>query len=205
MWIQSFLVKKADIQSLFEELKNQNFNGRWLPEPSEFHNVYSREFYDSDAYNYYRNEEGYCEEAEIRGIPNVSVIPTSIEYRYESSSDYSLDETLDILKPCQLFVQKMKLRLKENESYFYDSTGELVFFDDGESQKRQNALMGDKEKILNFIKKSDYTIMWSLLGEKQITNVFDFKAERYLPSYSQIAYLREDGKIVQSKRKTFSR
>ena len=151
------------------------------------------------------NEEGYCEEAEIRGIPNVSVIPTSIEYRYESSSDYSLDETLDILKPCQLFVQKMKLRLKENESYFYDSTGELVFFDDGESQKRQNALMGDKEKILNFIKKSDYTIMWSLLGEKQITNVFDFKAERYLPSYSQIAYLREDGKIVQSKRKTFSR
>jgi len=205
MWIQSFLVKKADIQSLFGELKNQNFNGRWLPEPSEFHNVYSREFYDSDAYNYYMNEEGYCEEAEIRGIPNVSVIPTSIEYRYESSSDYSLDETLDILKPCQLFVQKMKLRLKENESYFYDSTGELVFFDDGESQKRQNALMGDKEKILNFIKKSDYTIMWSLLGEKQITNVFDFKAERYLPSYSQIAYLREDGKIVQSKIKTFSR
>ena len=47
--------------------------------------------------------------------------------------------------------------------------------------------------------------MWSLLGEKQITNVFDFKAERYLPSYSQIAYLKEDGTIVQSHRKTFSR
>ena len=82
---------------------------------------------------------------------------------------------------------------------------ELVFFDDGESQKRQNALIGDKEKILNFIRKSDYTIMWSLLGEKQITNVFDFKAERYLQSYSQIAYLKEDGTIVQSHRKTFSR
>lgn len=205
LWIQSFLVKKENIPTLYEKLKNQNFNGRWLPEPAEFYNVYSREFYDSDAYKYNMTEEGYSEEVEIRGIPNVSVIPTVIEYRWESSSDYSLEETLDILKPCKLFVQKMKLRLKENESYFYDSIGELVFFDDGESQKRQNALIGDKEKILNFIRKSDYTIMWSLLGEKQISNVFDFKAERYLPSYSQIAYLKEDGTIVQSHRKTFSR
>lgn len=205
MWIQSFLVKKSDIQILFEELKNQNFNGRWLPEPLEFHNVYSREFYDSDAYNYYMNEEGYCEEVEIRGIQNVHVIPTSIEYRWESSSDYSLDETIDILKPCHFFVKNMELLQKENESYFYNSTGELVFFDDGESQKKENALVGAKEKILNYIRKSDYTIMWSLLGEKQVTNIFDFKAERYLPSYSQIAYLKDDGTIVQSLRKTFSR
>ena len=47
--------------------------------------------------------------------------------------------------------------------------------------------------------------MWTLLGEKQITNIYDFKAERYLPSYSQIAYLDNNGEIIQSTRNIFLR
>lgn len=205
LWIQSFLVKKSDVKNLYEQLEKQNFNGRWLPEPAELHNVYSREFYYFDAYKYNMMDNGYQEEVEIRGIPGISIIPTAIEYRWESSSDYSIEETLDILKPCLYFVKEMQLNQKENESYFYNAEGKLIFFDDGESQKRQNALIVDKESILDFVRKSDYTIMWTLLGEKQITNMFDFKAKKYLPSYSQIAYLDQDEKIIQSKRKVFPR
>lgn len=205
LWIQSFLVKKTDVKILFDKLKDKNFEGRWLPEGAELSQIYSREFFYSDAYKYNMTEVGYSEEAEIENVKDIVVLPTIVEYRLESSSDYSLEESINLLKPCKFFVEKMKLHTKHNESYFYNKNDGLVFFDDGESPKRENAMLGNKNLILDFLRNSDYTIIWTLLGEKQITNIYDFKAERYLPSYSQIAYLDNNGEIIQSTRKIFPR
>jgi len=205
LWIQSFLVKKSDVKTLFDGLKDKDFEGRWMPEGAELSQIYSREFFHSDAYDYNMTEAGYYEEIGIQKIKDIVVLPTILEYRWESSSDYSLEKSINILKPCNFFVKKMNLYQKQNETYFFNEKDELVFFDDGESQKRENAMIGNKKIIFDFLKNSEYTIMWTLLGEKQITNIYDYKAERYLPSYSQVAYLNENGKIIQSTRKIFPR
>ena len=202
LWLKSFLVKKNDVGMLFDKLKNQTFEGFGLPESATLSNIFSREFFHSDAYEYSMTEVGYFEETEIKDIV---VLPTIVEYIWEVSSDFSLNKSINILKPCKFFIEKMKLHQKKNESYFYNKDNDLVFFDDGESQKRENAIIGDKKVISEFLKESEYTIMWTLLGEKQITNIYDYEVGRYFPKYSQIAYLDDNGEIVQSTRNIFLR
>ena len=38
-------------------------------------------------------------------------------------------------------------------------------------------------RFWSFLKESEYTIMWTLLGEKQITNIYDYEVGRYFPKY----------------------
>ena len=92
LWLKSFLVKKNDVEMLFDKLKNQTFEGFELPESATLSNIFSREFFDSDAYEYSMTEVGYFDETEIKDIV---VLPTIVEYIWEVSSDFSLNN-LDI-------------------------------------------------------------------------------------------------------------
>lgn len=202
--LQSYLVKKNDIEQLYKELKNKNFYGRWMPEPYESTKIFSREFYESDAYKYCISDLN-LENSEIQNIREIQIIPSVIEYIWEHSLDNSLQAGLHILKPCNFFIKNMDLKQKEKESYFYNSRNELIFFDNGEGQKQPNAMMGYINAIKEFLRNSEYTILWTLLGEKQITNIYDFDTIKYLPTYSQIAYLDTQGKLIQSPMNVFQR
>jgi hypothetical protein len=131
------------------------------------------------------------------------VIPSAIEYLWESDFDCSKEDSIHIIKPAQFLVKELNLHQRQNESYFYDSNNNLVLFDIGEDQKNESGLFINKQSLDSFLARSDYTILWALLGEKNII-AEDFPDISFLPEYSQVAYWK-NGEIIYSSFKMKNR
>lgn len=194
LWIQSYFVKKETVEQIFTYLSNNHIAKNQILEPPTYYQIFSREYYWSDAYKYFtHNNVTKIMEA---GNQEYEVIPSSIEYLWESEFDCSKEEAIHIVKPTQFIVKKLNLHQRQNESYFYNNSDNLVLFDIGENQKNENGLFINKQILDSFLAKSDYTILWTLSGEKNIIGKF-FPHISFLPEYSQVAYWN-DGEIVYS-------
>src|SRR5699024_12788639 len=84
--IRSYLIKKSDQKEFETWSGQQNFTGRWMPEPYENHTVFDREFYWSPAYYSYIDETCWLSIRTQRGVEPYEgqVALTTDYYRWEN-------------------------------------------------------------------------------------------------------------------------
>lgn len=108
-------------------------------------------------------------------------------------------------KPCEEMYTKLQLKyLKGSNSAFVDGAGELVCFESSELIGNDTGFYIRYDKLLEFLKSSSYTLVWTSLCEKRILTP-SFGRWDLPPKaihMSSVYYLK-DGKIAKASETLF--
>ncbi|MEN0656544.1 AVAST type 2 anti-phage system protein Avs2 [Proteus mirabilis] len=171
--IRSYIVKVEEFENFRNWAIDQHFMGRWMPEGTNRYQLFNREFYWSEAFQFFKSD--YYEGSDwtpIRdqdsGAKIADVSVTSINYLWEEEFDKSKIETLSFLKPSNLIFEKMGLKNGEIEGSFNDKNGTMVCFAAEAVHASKAHLLVKKEPFLTMLSDNGFEIVWTLLGEKGV-------------------------------------
>jgi hypothetical protein len=199
--IKSYLVSASQYNKIHKWLSNKSFMGRWMPESNHRYEIFNREYYWSPAYDFFKKEY-YGREPVHKLVDRKNgkkignVILTTESYLWGSQYDFSKEDTLKFLKPCHEFMKEMKLTYKNNDSYMYSKTGELICFDLFEGSSDYPCLFFKKSVLNNFLVKNNYKIIWTVLDEKIIVGTLNYDEYDEWPTSSKI-YSIIDNELTQ--------
>ena len=217
MWhqIRGYVVKNEYAESLICALSGVDFMGRWMPEAQSNSAMYNKEYYWSDAHTFFNNPY-YCglEWVNIDSdhlncvFPEKVLIPVKQYYSERKGELNSLNSEIASIywhKPCEEMYTKLQLKyLKGSNSAFVDGAGELVCFESSELIGNDTGFYIRYDKLLEFLKSSSYTLVWTSLCEKRILTPSFGKWD--LPPkaihMSSVYYLK-DGKIAKASETLF--
>jgi hypothetical protein len=167
--VRSYCVQNRDADHFFDWAAKQNFFGRWMPESHEVYHAYLGEFFwapsvdaDYDAAGWEANDKVPC-----------PVRVTSAGYLWEKGYDKSIDDVVKIALPSRWLWQTMNLHWRGVEGSFFDESGNVLCFDPSIQEQGPSALLFRCDALLEFLKKEGLTLIWTVLGEKQILSVDD--------------------------------
>jgi hypothetical protein len=167
--LDSYIVKKSDMEDVFEWAKMKYHSGELMPGKRDMYEVFLGEYYWSPAYNYhnipYFNHPGW-DRGHNDQIPK-EVLTSSEGYLKENSGeDCSIDDGYTIKLPVKWIVDSMNLRWNGIEGHLFDERGELIAFDPSVNNPGPRALLLNKTKFLRFLNQCGYDILWIVYGEK---------------------------------------
>jgi hypothetical protein len=171
--IRSYIVKVEEFESFRDWGLSQHFMGRWIPEVSDRYQLFNREFYWSEAFQFFKSDyyggsdwtSVSDRESRVK-IADVSI--TSVNYLWEKEFDKSKVGTLSFLKPSNLIFEKMGLTSGEIEGSFKDQNGTIVCFAAEAIHASKAHLLVKKEPFLTMLRENGFEIVWTLLGEKGV-------------------------------------
>ena len=171
--IKSYLVRARDGEKVFNWAKWQHFMGRWMPESHEFYHVYLGEYPWAPAFLYhyipYYHHDGWTDGSRDKKIP-AKILVTDDQYLSSGSSiDCSTSETISVKLPAKFLVDEMKLTQNYIDGRFFDNNGNLVaFYPPIFDEKAPSCVLIRKDKLVDFFRVKKYSLVWTLLGEKNI-------------------------------------
>jgi len=162
--INSYIVKKSYSEDFFGWLKEQDFMGRWMPEPSDFYHVYIGEYPWASTF---RTEysSGWTKDWRGSKIPYPVVVPCA-RYMWESGFDCSNDETVSMNLPSSWLVHELGISGAREKSKFVSSNGDMIAFDPSVDNTGPSALLISELALMEFLRENDYEVFWTVLGEK---------------------------------------
>ena len=173
--LKSYIVRANDKDEIFEWAKQQNFYGKWMPESHEFYDIYLGEYPWAPAF-LHRQDLNYNGGWTNKNRNNGEGLPTDVlvtDDQYSSSGssiDCSTNEVIRASLPVKFIVDEMQLVQTYVDGRFFDKEGDLVAFDPSIfHQNIPSQVLVRKDKLLNFFKLKGYSLIWTLLGEKNIT------------------------------------
>ena len=212
---EGYVVKNEYAESLICALSGVDFMGRWMPEAQSNSAMYNKEYYWSDAHTFFNNPY-YCglEWVNIDSdhlncvFPEKVLIPVKQYYSERKGELNSLNSEIASIywhKPCEEMYTKLQLKyLKGSNSAFVDGAGELVCFESSELIGNDTGFYIRYDKLLEFLKSSSYTLVWTSLCEKRILTP-SFGRWDLPPKaihMSSVYYLK-DGKIAKASETLF--
>jgi hypothetical protein len=198
--IKGCIIKKEDGPTFLNWLNKQEDVGRILPDSSEFYNIFIGEYPDSLPFEDLHGSHNIWTKGS-QGKENLPVptVITDISYRNEYSFDCSNTGSVQMKLPIKWLIEEMDLVHKNLDGRYFDRQGNLVImttkiFDDNSP----STLLVNREFFLKFIELESYSIVWTLLGEKNIIgNISAGNREGYL-DISGIYSMNDCGAIVGS-------
>lgn len=171
--IRSYIVKVEEFEKFRDWALSQHYMGRWMPEGSDIYQLFNREFYWSEAFQFFKSDyyggsdwtSVFDPETRVK-IADVSI--TSVNYLWEEEFDKSKIETLIFLKPSNFIFEKMGLTSGEIDGSFIDQSGTVVCFAAEAIHASKPHLLVKKEPFLTMLSENDLEIVWTLLGEKGV-------------------------------------
>lgn len=171
--IRGYLVKSGEFEKFKSWAEGQHFMGRWMPEGSNIYQLFNREFYWSEAFQFFKSDYyGGSDWTSVMDrdtgdkIADVSV--TSINYLWEEEFDKSKIDNLSFLKPSSLIFEKMGLKVCEAEGSYSDKDENIVCFAAETLNASKAHLLVKKEPFLKMLGENELDIVWTLLGEKGV-------------------------------------
>jgi hypothetical protein len=171
--IRSYLVKSSEYVHFKSWAESQHYMGRWMPENTDRYQLFNREYYWSEAFEFFKSDYysgsdwvTVTDKKTRTYIANVGV--TSIGYLWEKEFDHSKGETLSFLKPSFLIFDNMKLKHGSQEGSYVDEANNIVCFASEALNDTKAHLLVKKEPFLKMLKDNDLEIVWTLLGEKGV-------------------------------------
>jgi len=169
--LRSYIVKKKEANRMFAWAKRQDFMGRWMPDPLELRSIFLREIPTSIAYETEYNtsdkKRWITVEDKERKITPFRVMRTTEEYHWEASGfDCSLDEGMNISIPSKEIIKGMNLQQSKEAGVFINKKSEVVTLDPSVASPGSGVLLIKKKRLLEFLKKNGYEIIWAVMGEK---------------------------------------
>ena len=171
--IRGYLVKSEEFDTFKTWAESQHFMGRWMPEGINVYGLFSREFYWSEAFQFFKSDYyggsdwvSVIDRNSKDKIADVSV--TSINYSWEEEFDNSKTDTLRYIKPSFLIFDKMGLKNSKVEGSYEDKDGNIVCFATEAVNNSRAHLLIKKEPFLRMLNENNLNIVWTLLGEKGV-------------------------------------
>ncbi|MGP0592797.1 hypothetical protein ACTRXD_09710 [Nitrospira sp. T9] len=170
--IRSYLVKEDEYDSIIHFLQDQQFSGDWLHERNDRYQVFSREFFWSPAYQFFKKpyyDGGDWDEVNDPGNRSKvigHVLPTSEGYRWQSGADYESQPSF--LAPCEIFYLYLNLQYSKNMGEWLSKEGQVVCFDPSVGKGGPSALNVQKTFLQQFLSGNNLKIFWTCFGEKNI-------------------------------------
>jgi hypothetical protein len=179
LWYQfrSYFVPKKDLNDFKLWADKQWFWEDWMPRAEGHYQMYSREHYWSEAYKFFQNPYygGHEDWTEIepeygkgkKKYPNKIALTTD-KYYWEDEFDYSKEGSFSILKPSKVLFDGLNMRYSKKDGEFIDENNNLICFEASVYNETHQCLLVKKEKLFKFLNENDLTIVWTMIGEKQI-------------------------------------
>lgn len=174
IWYQlrSYFIEENSFPSFVSWALRQNFMGRWMPESSSRYEVFSREYYWSNAYKFFLND---YYSGEIWNIIKseedkmmFKIMTTSNHFLWEEVYDLSKEDTISFKKPSIYLYEKMEMKNSYKEGEFVDKENQLVCFDPSVNNESLSCLLVRKSNLMSFLHKNKLKIVWTVIGEKLI-------------------------------------
>ncbi|WP_340102675.1 AVAST type 2 anti-phage system protein Avs2 [Rhodohalobacter sp. 8-1] len=160
--INGYIIKRDDKPQIVEFLQDKNLWGGWMPEPrNESNQLLNREKYWSPAYHNAEREEPWVEIYYNHISTGLTVMPAIEDAKSHISDDKSGAESLYNI-PCEQLFNDLELIYAPNDGDFVNPQGVLTV----QNIPKSDGLMINKETLLDYLKKNDLDIIWTLLGEK---------------------------------------
>lgn len=179
--LKSYIINRRDSDILFNWAKEQNFMGRWMPESHELYRVFLGEFFWAPAFEYhnkpYYHHNGWTDGYD-HPIPGKLLVSTDQYCQEHNSYDCSIDDHISVHLPAKWLVDQMKLHWNGIEGSWFDD-GIAVALDPSVRICGPGALLMNRDKLLKFLYDNDYSIVWTVLGEKNILS-FRTKPDRFV-------------------------
>jgi hypothetical protein len=176
--IRSYLVPSSKVKIYSAWMNSRRSMGIWRPEENERYELFNREYYWSDAFNYFQNE--YYGGPEWRNIVDpktgmslTKFVVTGYNYRWEAEKDYSDKDATSLLKPCKTIFEGMGLLYSDLENEYCNEQGDVVCFAQNCKIDDQRYLLIKKEPFERFLKKQKLSVVWTISGEKQVLSMAD--------------------------------
>lgn len=210
IWIQinSYIVKREQIDKFMKVLTDKDFMGRWMPEPNENYILYNKEYYWSEGYLFFRNPY-YCGEewvnineygdsfSELGKI----LIPT-FQYQTERQGDLlGEDNHYSWYKPCNELFNGLNMKYGKENSVLRNHDGNVICFDSNELLKENIGFFIEKNAFMHYLKTNGYTVFWTILGEKRIMGESNNSEKVYeQPHFAGIYTVDNNGQLVGTKK-----
>ena len=173
-FLQSFLVKKQDLQEILDWTRNKEFVEHWIPESQNMRGVFLREFPMSTAYSdlfgpnskkrWRRLQDNEWRETSFK------VLETSENYHGGTSEyDCSANNAVRIKLPSREIHTMMHLKETADDGVFVDVDGEVVLMDPSAKEGGPSVLLTKKDKFLGLLRQNSYALLWMLRGQKSIS------------------------------------
>jgi hypothetical protein len=174
--IKSYIVKEKDYAKIVPWCREQHFMGCWMPESRDMYQLFSREYYWSPAYRFFQNPywggETWCAIPDRKNNREVGkVMVTAERYLWEEEYDCSKDDTISFFRPTQVLFEGLGMRFGPKEGELLDKEGQLICFDPSVSYGSPTCLLVRKDSFNSFLKKNNFKIFWTMLGEKLVHGV----------------------------------
>lgn len=179
--IRSYLVKTSEEEAIVEWLSKQNFINHWMPQVMEHHTLYFQEFFWSEAYkSTLEGREDKQKWSTFRNTRFKGIITT--EQFSAGGGSYNLQDGIHIQRPAQYIFEKMDLQYSSEDGKWLNSSGELIAFDPSVKSRKKSALTIRKDVFEAFLKREKLSVVWTILGEKQIlgSHVYGGNREDFL-------------------------
>jgi len=164
--IRSYLVRRSDLASFSRWAEKQNWMGRWMPESHECWDVLLGEYpWHPSVAETIRDWETVKRSSSVPA----PVVVTSSSYRWEGRGyDYSLDGSVSGLVPSPFLIDSLSLSWRGQDFRYVNSDGRLTAWDPSARERGPHALLIDKEAFARFLEEEGLSLVWTVLGEKQI-------------------------------------
>ena len=144
-------------------MAKQHFMGRWMPEGAQFHQGYVGEYPWGILYTMYPDQwhsHGDSKKAPAR----LAAVCNSISANYEE--DAFQDGGITVHVPARAFFEDGRQLRWDGLGGYHDGVGRPLFLDPSVSEPGPSALLVDRSYLLDFLRRHELAVVWSVLGEK---------------------------------------
>ena len=155
--VNSYLIRKEDLDKCKKFFKGKDFWGRWLPEGFDFYENWIGEYPWSKEYL-----NAFQELEERKNIP-IKLIPTVYDFNNEKDSKFCKNRISEkFLFPSEIFFKNLKLKWNGENAYLLNSEP-MFLINNGKSR----SIYSDKKLLEEYLNDNSYLLVWTILGEKR--------------------------------------
>ncbi len=163
-----YFLRAEDVEKFIMWARTRNFWGRWMPEPTELHEVFLGECMGSSVLQYHnQRNQGVGNWANPGKECPAMVLPATVHYSVGSGGyDCSVDESYSLRLPALRFVEHCDLNWFGNGVDFVDSNGNLAAFDPTAHEEGPSSFLVREDVFGKYLSDEGIVFCWTILGEK---------------------------------------
>ena len=197
-FIQAYIVRKQDLQTVCDNLYNYGTQGRSFHENRELYKLFSREFYWSSIYRDTVSEEEYQRipfSVGYKVFDEIVIQPAYLQYMLSEDDDATCKESLNMIMPNEWLFEGLQLRFSNNTGIWVNDKNEMVVLDNFLFAGGHQALLVRKDYLLDYLNANGMSMFWPILTERMT-----FVRGQYANHYQSggYAYLDAKGKFIRN-------